>query len=324
MLNFYSIENISNTEINYNDIYYTPEYGKACEYSDNASWEICQYKDLIYVYLKKKYLFNKIIYFDLITPYGYSGFYFTNNETFDEFIDLFRIEGKKRNYITEVVRQNHYLNINISKKYNIILTRKTFGVNLKNYDNFNQYLKDTNKDNRKAYRSSIKNNLIFKIEDFNKDNLSKFLKIYNTTMNNLNSKDYYYFNEEYFNTLMQLNKSFFANVYHNNILISSCIILKYKKIIHYHLGGSYLEYRNLRPNNLIHCSLIKYGIDNQYHIYHLGGGLKDNDSLYKFKEKIATDKFNYTIYKNVLNENIYEEISKKFNSDEYFPIHRMI
>ena len=75
-LKFYNLETIKNIDIQFQDIYFTPEYGKACEYSDNAEWELCQYKDLIYVYLKKQYNYDNIIYYDLITPYGYSGYIF--------------------------------------------------------------------------------------------------------------------------------------------------------------------------------------------------------------------------------------------------------
>jgi hypothetical protein len=49
----YSLDNIPKFKCP--DIYFTPEYGKACEYSDKAKWECCIYKDLIYVYLKRKY-----------------------------------------------------------------------------------------------------------------------------------------------------------------------------------------------------------------------------------------------------------------------------
>ena len=37
MLSFYNLDTINNTNIDYPDIYFTPEYGKACEYSDNAN-----------------------------------------------------------------------------------------------------------------------------------------------------------------------------------------------------------------------------------------------------------------------------------------------
>ena len=98
---FYNLNNIPEN-INYPDLYFTPEYGKICQYSDNAIWELCQYTDLIYVYLKKEYVFENIIYYDLLTPYGYSGYYFEKEETFDEFISLFRFEAQKKNYLTEV------------------------------------------------------------------------------------------------------------------------------------------------------------------------------------------------------------------------------
>ena len=319
---FYSLNNLPKN-INYPNIYFTPEYGKACEYSDNAIWELCIYKDLIYVYLKKEYIFEDIQYFDLITPYGYSGYYFDNDETLEEFIPLFREEAKKRNYLTEVVRQNPYLNINISKYYDIIVSRKTFGINLNNYTSFEDYLKNTHKDNRKGYNLALKKNLLFKIEEYNNENLLRFLEIYDLTMKKLNSIKYYYFNNEYYQSFFNFKDNlFFANVYQNEKLIASCIIFKYKKLLHYHLGGSYLEYRNLRPNNLIHCSIIKYGIENKFDLYHLGGGLKDNDSLYDFKNKIGDKLFEYTIYKNVLNHEIYEKIKNQFSEDTYFPIHR--
>ena len=38
MLRIYNSKNTPN-DIEYHDIYFTPEYGKACEYSDNSEWE---------------------------------------------------------------------------------------------------------------------------------------------------------------------------------------------------------------------------------------------------------------------------------------------
>lgn len=58
-MEFYNKRSIKDLNITYPDIYFIPEYGLACEYSDNALWELCKYKDLIYVYLKKNiYYFN--------------------------------------------------------------------------------------------------------------------------------------------------------------------------------------------------------------------------------------------------------------------------
>ena len=322
-MKFYNKTTIKNVDINYPDIYFTAEYGIACEYSDDALWELCKYKDLIYVYLKKEYIFENTTYYDLLTPYGYSGYYFEKQQTYDEFIPMFRSQAKKKNYITEVVRQNPYLNIDISDYYQVITSRKTLGIDLIAYTSFKDYLQETHKDNRRGYNLALKNNLLFKLEVYNDDNLSTFLEIYNLTMKNLNSNDYYYFSKKYYKSFFNFKENlFFANVYRNDKLIASCIIFKYQKILHYHIGGSYLEYRNLRPNNLIHCSIIKYGIENDYELYHLGGGLQDNDSLYDFKNKIGDKTFEYTIYKNILNHEIYDKIKQQYETDTYFPIYR--
>ena len=115
MLIFYNLHNINELNINYPDIYFTPEYGKACEYSDDAVWELCKFRDLIYVYLKKTIECENNIYYDLITPYGYTGYFYENQNTYDEFIPLFRVEAKNRNYITEVLRQNPYLDSRLIK-----------------------------------------------------------------------------------------------------------------------------------------------------------------------------------------------------------------
>ena len=305
------------------DIYFTQNYGIACEYSDNSEWECCIYEDLIYTYLKRPYKFKNQIYFDLITPYGYSGYYYKNKLTYYNFLLLFREQAKKRNYITEVLRQNPYINIEINN-YDLITKKTTIGINLEKYKNFEEYLNDTSKDNNRGFKIANKSNLLFEIIEFNTDTLKDFIFIYNDTMKNLCASKYFFFNEKYYNSLIDLNNNLFlANVKKDNKIIAACIIFKYKKLLHYHIGGSLLEYRNLRPNNFLHCNVIKYGIENNYEIYHLGGGLKDNDSLYNFKKKIGNTSYNYTIYKNILNEEIYQEISKVCpENDNNFPIHR--
>ena len=48
-----------------------------------------------------------------------------------------------------------------------------------------------------------------------------------------------------------------------------------------------------------------------------------NDNLYKFKLKISDIIFDYNIYKNILNEKVYNNISKGSNNNlnDYFPLH---
>ena len=314
-MKFYVLNNISKNII-FPDIYFTPDYGKACEFSDNAIWELCKYKDLIYVYLKRPIEYEGKTYYDLITPYGYSGYYYEKKETYKEFIIIFRKKAKDRNYITEVLRQNPYLNINITG-YDIIKSKTIYGINLENL-NKDSYLKNTSKSNRRMIKKAIKNNLRFERMEYNATNLEKFKVVYDITMKNLNSIKYYHFNKDYYKNL---NNCFLASVYIKNILCAMCIIFKYKNLLHYHIGGSILEYRQFGCNNFLHNNVINYGIENNFKLYVLGGGLKDGDSLSNFKRRLSNKVFDYTIYKNIINKEIYDKLSKNKNND-FFPPYR--
>lgn len=304
-MNFYNLDTVKNINIDYPDLYFTPEYGKACEYSDNSIWELCKFKDLIYVYLKQPIEYNNKTYYDLITPYGYSGYYYENKETYNEFLPLFRKKALEKNYLTEVVRQNPYINIELSN-YNVITSKILYSINT------NKELELKDKSHRNAINKAIKNNLKFTI---NMD-IDNFKFIYEDTMKHLNSNKYYYFNESYYKNL---NNYFIANVYYDNILCASCIIFKYNNFLHYHIGGSLLEYRKYGCNNFLHYKVSKYAAENNYQYYILGCGLKDGDSLSKFKKKLSNKEFNYIIYKNILNKEIYDKLSENIKLNDFFP-----
>jgi hypothetical protein len=317
MIFFYNLTNIPEN-INYPDIYFTPEYGKACQYSDDAIWELCQYKDLIYVYLKKSYIFENITYYDLLSPYGYSGYYFIEKKTLDEFIKLFRIEANKRNYLTEVVRQNPYLNIDISKYYDIISSKKIFSVEIDNYEYY--YTKILNSKKRNMINKSIKLNFSNEIIKLKEKFIKKyFLNLYNNTMNKVNSSSYYYFNDNYYNQIEKIKNSYLINIYNEQKNIIGCSILFiFNNFIHYHLSCNDNS-SNCITDYLLNSVIKEFGINKKIII---GCGLKDNDTLYDFKKKISTNNYDYIIYKNILNKEIYDKIKNLYKEDNYFPIHK--
>lgn len=304
-INIYNVQSIRNLKIEYPDIYFTPEYGIACQYSDNAEWECCIYRDLMFVYLKKKYLDEKNeIYYELLTPYGYSGYYFEKEETFNNFIDKFREIKKTKNYKKEIIRQNPYVmncaNI-FQNKYSLMKQKKLYYINL-NYKKIEDYFNSCKKNNRRCIKRSIKNKLkckITNVKTINDNNFIIFKKIYNITMGNLNSNKYYYFNDKYYESL--LNKTIYkhikiAIIYKDDTPIASILFFDFGDYLHYHLGGSLLEYRHLNPNNLLHYKIVEYGIINNKDKYILGGGITNNDHLAQFKSKISNNTLEYIIY----------------------------
>jgi serine/alanine adding enzyme len=316
-MEFYDKNTIQNVDINYPDIYFTPEYGIACEYSDNAIWELCKYKDLIYVYLKRPVEYEGITYYDLITPYGYSGYYYENEETYLEFIPIFREKGKKRKYITEVLRQNPYLNINITR-YDIMTSKTIYGIEIDNFDNYFKNILNGNK--RNMFRKASKNNLKFEFISIENSILQdKFVKLYNLNMNKLNASKYYYFNDGYFKSLENIKNNYLILIKNkDNDIIGSSIIFIYNDIIHYHLSCNDKSI-NCITDFLLITTLKIIGINK---LFILGGGLKDGDNLSKFKKKLSNKEFQYTIYKNILNQEIYDKLSVNNENNSYFPCYR--
>lgn len=326
-IEFFNIDTMSeNLEL---DVLFTCEYGRLCELSDDAEWEICCYKDLVYVYLKRPYKFEGIIYYDLISPYGYNGFQYKNPYTFEEFITLFRKEAKKRNYITEVIRQAPYLNTDtsvIKNVYDIMTNRKIFSIKIDT--SFEDYKKALPRDKRNKITKSIKLGFFYKVFNIEKNTLTvlepiwdRFKILYHNTMDSVNASDYYYFNDEYFDSFMKFKNAYLFVIYNNEeIEIGYSIVMKSYHHAHYHLSCSDKS-ESCISEYILYSIMNEFCLSSEKKELILGGGLKDNDSLYIFKDRISNRSYDYIMYKNILNDDIYNKINQ--NSEEiYFPIHR--
>jgi len=305
-IEFYNKRDINNISIKFPDIYFTPEYGLACEYSDNAEWECCLYKDLIYVYLKKKTIHNNTSYYELITPYGYSGYYYLHKNTYDDFLPLFREKAKQKNYISEILRQNPYINIKITD-YETVASKTIYAININSFDDYFRNFLSTKK--RNMYTKALKNKLRFNITPLYDGILNeKFINLYDFTMSKVNANKYYYFNESYYKSLEKIKNVYLSEILDlNDNTIGCAIIFMYDSYIHYHLSCN---------NNSMNCitdflliNIVKKFCTGKKII--LGCGLKDNDKLSKFKGSFSNETLIYNIYKNVINEEVYNELKKE-------------
>lgn len=311
------------------DTLFGSRYGRLCNFSGDGIWELCQYKDLIYVYMKRPYTYKKLTYYDLISPYGYNGFYYEKAETFKEFIPLFRNIAKNRNFITEVVKQAPYLNLDtsiIDDVYGIITDRRIFSVKLDTC--FEDYKQALTGKQRNMLNKAEKLKFSYKTFSFEKNEIEelipvwdRFKKLYHETMSSLKADSYYYFNDQYFQDLMVFKKTHLFVIYNKEKEeIGYSIVVKSSSRIHYHLSCSNKS-ENCISNYIIASILKEFNSESEKYEFVLGGGLKDNDSLYRFKQKVSTNYYNYKIYKNILNEEVYNKINEGIEED-YFPIHK--
>lgn len=326
------------------DIYYHPDYVIAYKKNNEGEPLLIHYNnngiELINVVIKRdisKHInFNKILgeglYYDFITPYGYGGMLFKEDYVFDlkkEIINEYLNFCKNLNIISEFIRFNPLLENykDLEKIINVTELGPTVSIDTtdleKTWNSFSSK-------NRNIIRKSIKNGVEIYSGKSN-ELLNYFVNLYYETMKRDNANEYYYFSNDYFQSLLNdLNHSMqiFYALYEKKIISMSTVIFN-KNYIHYHLSASDYEYRSLGPTNLLLWEVAKYASNNGIKKFHLGGGLGGKmDNLYKFKKSFNKENdLVYKVGKIIFNYDIYNDLCKKImidSNDSYFPLYRKV
>lgn len=262
-------------------------------------------------------------FYDLETAYGYGGFY-TNSKS-KEFIRKSLSEYYKRckaeNIIAEFIRfhpfnsfpvdHDEFLDFNIYDRDTVVVAL------YKGYDSIrSQYSSSLKRNINKAKRCGLK----YKQLSITDKNISKFCELYYETMRNNNADDFYFFNEEYFENLFNIEYVTLHGVYCNEIIINMAIIFTTTKNLYYHLGATDSNYYNSNPNALLFDSIIQTALENYDYLY-LGGGATSvfNDPLLKFKQKFSNEIKPFYISGNIYNSemyNAYINIWKEQNNED--------
>ncbi|WP_461205043.1 GNAT family N-acetyltransferase [Clostridium sp. DL1XJH146] len=260
----------------------------------------CQYGKVAYPFMlrdigesenfKGKIPLNK--YYDISSAYGYGG------PLYEVYGDISNLESLKRTFnkgfsdfcgknkiVSQFDRFHPLIKNNLFfKGYSqLIKIRKTIAMDLSSQEEIWDNLSSNCKKN---IRKAVKNNVEVRIED-NFNTLHEFEDMYKLTMKRNEAIDYYYFNENFFKDTVEnlKNNIVIANAYYNKKIISSALIMKKDKFLHYHFAGSFKEYSNVRANNILIYEVAKWGNINNYKYFHLGGGYQNqDDSLYRFKK----------------------------------------
>lgn len=327
------------------DVYYSLDYVKAFKLHGDGEPILIHYHDeeimAINVAMKRDIAlddrFSKSLttnkYFDLVTPYGYGGFLIEGNitnENIQRLITEYENKCQQDNIVSEFVRfhpilQNH---VHVANIYNVSELGKTITINLESPE---QIWTDFHGKNRNVIRKAIKSG----VEIYwgrSPELFDKFIKMYDQTMDRDSARDYYYFNKDFYNSILndlKYNAMIFYAMYENEI-ISMSIILYSNNQLHYHLSASNREFQRLAPTNLLLYEVAKWGFENGYNTFHLGGGLgASEDNLYKFKKAFNRyEDTNFFIGKKIFNKKIYNDlISLRKESDfeqnnDFFPKYR--
>lgn len=321
------------------DVYYLSGYTKAFYLHKDGQPLAFYYEDegvkAINVVMKRDIAndpnFNNLEkgkYFDLATPYGYGGWIIEGNGSLDKLFVEYRDWCKQNNIISEVIRF-HPVIANQDKVRDIYDVQDLGNTVYIGLDSEDYIWNNITSKNRNVIRKAIKNGVVIKHE-FNSELLNTFKGIYNQTMDRDNADEYYYFDDEFYKSILndlKDNADVFYAQYDNKIVASS-IILRASDKLSYHLSGSIREYSSLAPTNLLLCEVAKWGSNNGYKTLHLGGGVgSKQDNLYSFKKAFnKNEDLQYSIGKMIFDKDKYDYLVSLRKDDKkrenYFPLYR--
>lgn len=270
-------------------------------------------------------------FFDITSVYGYAGPVYRFSEIYDpsKLIEFFKenfINFCKEHNIVSVFSRLHPLidqKIIIENLGEIIDLNKTVSINLTL----------SAEAQRKEYRKSLKSELnqlrrkeIEVKQAFKKEEIDAFITIYYETMDRVVATPNYYFSKQYFYDF--LNNSDFESklliAVKEDKVIAGAIFTTTEKIMQYHLAGTTEEFIRETPMKLILDEARLIGNQITAESLHLGGGVggHDDDSLFRFKSGFSKDFKQFSVWKFIVNEEVYNELSKDKEISGFFPLYR--
>ena len=264
-------------------------------------------------------------YYDFATPYGYGG-WIMEGEHFEKLFEAYSEWIQKNEIISEFVRFHPMIQnqVECTDFYDVVQLGEVVHMDLTSPEEIWQNIISKN---RNMIRKAKKND----IHIFNgryPEIFEKFQSIYNGTMDKDNAEDYYYFEDEFYTSVLedlpQNAQIFWAEK--DGIIIAASIMLSTNGRMNYHLSGSLKEYSSQAPTNLLLYEAALWGCANGFKTLYLGGGVgSGEDSLFKFKRAFYRGDLNrFYIGKKIYNERIYDflvDIRKEI-AREYFPKYR--
>ena len=140
---------------------------------------------------------------------------------------------------------------------------------------------------RKNLKKANASGLEILIED-TEEHLEDFLQIYYGTMDRNDATQNYYFKEDFFRQIDQLKGNYmYFHVLLEGKMIATELVIMGSDTMYSYLGGTNGEYFAHRPNDFLKYHIIKWGTENGYRQFVLGGGYGADDGIFRYKKSFS-------------------------------------
>jgi hypothetical protein len=280
-------------------------------------------------------IFSGMEYFDLTTPYGYSGPVIntggSNEAEIRNSLVTFRKDyfayAKESKYISEFIRFHPVFESwsYFQQVFEIRHLNDTIIVDLtKSIEDLQgQLSKNTRRYLKKSYKEF---NQIKIIRHPSEGEFEVFHSLYEDTMKQQNASEKYFFDTRFIEDHFRLLDSLFIYCQNKNGEIGSIgLFFKGKNILHYHLGATNYN-SSSSPLRAVIWEAILWGKQNGCTHLHLGGGLSHNDSLFAFKRGFSELTLSFNIGKIIFDDTTYHQLvhlnPSALADEQFFPQYR--
>ncbi len=282
-------------------------------------------------------------FYDVISPYGYSGPLFNTQINSETIINFWKMADEwylTHNMVSEFIRfglnKNHlyYSGSTIRTLSNVC---GSIVPEAEQWQNFKPKV-------RNNYRKSLQENLEHGIwhKNITPDKIREFYDIYLDTMSRNTADESYHYSLDYFSSFIGANPEncMLILIYKDNVPISTELILLNKNTMYSFLGGTVSDYFYTRPNDFLKIKAINWGRKKGFSHYVLGGGRIDGDGLYAYKKTFfpKDQDLDYYTGRKIINHQIYQELCEEVCEDKrnidlvnsqnlatgYFPKYRLV
>jgi methionyl-tRNA formyltransferase len=145
------------------------------------------------------------------------------------------------------------------------------------------------------------------------DDLKILRALYRESMERVRADEFFFFADEYFDRLAtELGDKFAVfTALAGNRPVASAIFLADRDFVHYHLAGSNDEGRTNGAATLHVVAACEWGRQRGCSLLHLGGGLQEDDNLWKYKNSFGGRTYWYSYVTLVSEAEPYEELCKR-------------
>lgn len=258
------------------------------------------------------------LYFDFITPYGYSGPVFSGVIEFEDIhnfwnqVDQWHKENK---VVSEFIRfnlsDNHLFYSGVVFPTLLNVRGKIINEN----EQWTSFDHKVRKNVKRAQKENISTQIYY--QKIGEDQVLEFYEIYTETMLRTNASQSFFFSFNDFNKFVNNNHdtSAICTVYFERKAIATELVLISEDTIYSFLGGTKAEYFDKRPNDLLKFELISWARNLGIKYFILGGGYGEEDGIFKYKKSFfPNDIVEFKTGRKVINEEIYNMLFVKCNN----------